>query len=139
MNNTSSVVRGVPQRTQPGTPVLNPNYVKVFVQRDYSDGTSVKFQTRFPAELESRVRRLDWGFFSVNSNIFLFFFQLERHVFEATINRLNEYFAEAEKGSCSTYCEGCLACITAYLVYLCSETHYEKVRGVKGALDSILK
>lgn len=54
-------------------------------------------------------------------------FQLERHVFEATINRLNEYFAEAEKGSCSTYCEGCLACITAYLVYMCSETHYEKV------------
>lgn len=43
------------------------------------------------------------------------------------MNRLNEYFAEAEKGSCSTYCEGCLACITAYLVYMCSETHYEKV------------
>lgn len=56
--------------------------------------------------------------------------QLERHVFEATINRLNEYFAEAEKGSCSTYCEGCLACITAYLVYMCSETHYEKVSNV---------
>lgn len=53
--------------------------------------------------------------------------QIERHVFEATISRLNEYFAEAEKGSCSTYCEGCLACITAYLVYMCSETHYEKV------------
>lgn len=41
--------------TQPGTPVLHPNYLKVFVQRDYSDGTSVKFQTRFPAELEGRV------------------------------------------------------------------------------------
>lgn len=25
------------------------------------------------------------------------------------------------------YSEGCLACITAYLVYLCTETHYEKV------------
>lgn len=48
-------------------------------------------------------------------------------MFEATVGRLNEYFAEAEKGSCSTYCEGCLACITAYLVYMCSETHYEKV------------
>lgn len=44
--------------TQPGTPVLHPNYLKVFVQRDYSDGTSVKFQTRFPAELEGRVSDL---------------------------------------------------------------------------------
>lgn len=34
---------------------LQPNYMKVFVQRDYSDGTSVKFQTRFPPELENRV------------------------------------------------------------------------------------
>lgn len=41
--------------TQPGTPVLQLSYQKVFVQRDYSDGTSVKFQTRFPAELEGRV------------------------------------------------------------------------------------
>ncbi|XP_063707135.1 golgin subfamily A member 7 [Culicoides brevitarsis] len=82
-----------------------PNYLKVFIQRDYSDGTSVKFQNRFPQELENRI---------------------DRHLFEATINRLNEYFAEAESGSCSTYCEGCLACITAYLVYICAETHYEK-------------
>ena len=28
---------------------------KVFIQRDYSEGTMVKFQTRFPTELESRV------------------------------------------------------------------------------------
>lgn len=26
------------------------------------------------------------------------------------------------------FSEGCLACITAYLVYMCAETHYEKVR-----------
>lgn len=26
--------------------------------------------------------------------------------------------------------EGCLACITAYLVYLCTETHYEKVKSL---------
>lgn len=38
------------------TPALQPNYMKIFVQRDYSDGTSVKFQTRFPSELEGRVR-----------------------------------------------------------------------------------
>jgi len=31
------------------------NCQKVFIQRDYSEGTMVKFQTRFPTELESRV------------------------------------------------------------------------------------
>uniref|UniRef100_A0A182W0J1 Ras modification protein ERF4 n=1 Tax=Anopheles minimus TaxID=112268 RepID=A0A182W0J1_9DIPT len=93
--------------SQPGTPATTqPNYMKVFIQRDYSEGTSVKFQNRFPPELESRI---------------------DRHTFESTMNKLNEYFAEAEKGSCSTYCEGCLACITAYLIYICTETHYEKV------------
>lgn len=29
--------------------------LKVFIQRDYSEGTVVKFQTRFPTELEGRV------------------------------------------------------------------------------------
>lgn len=28
---------------------------KVFIQRDYSEGTTCKFQTKFPSELESRV------------------------------------------------------------------------------------
>lgn len=59
--------------------------------------------------------------------ILIIFVQIEYQVFETTMTRLNEYFAEAEKGSCSTYCEGCIGCITAYLVYMCSETHYEKV------------
>ncbi|KAK9890611.1 hypothetical protein WA026_011974 [Henosepilachna vigintioctopunctata] len=82
-----------------------PQYFKVFIQRDYSEGTLVKFQTRFPQELEGR---------------------LEKQVFEATINRLNDYFAEAEKATCASYCEGCLACLTAYIIYICKETHYEK-------------
>lgn len=29
--------------------------IKIFIQRDYSEGTAVKFQTRFPPELENRV------------------------------------------------------------------------------------
>lgn len=33
-----------------------PQCLKVFIQRDYSEGTVVRFQTRFPAELEGRVR-----------------------------------------------------------------------------------
>lgn len=31
------------------------NCQKVFIQRDYSEGTMVKFQTRFPQELGDRV------------------------------------------------------------------------------------
>ncbi|CAK9808138.1 Golgin subfamily A member 7B [Anthophora quadrimaculata] len=78
---------------------------KVFIQRDYSEGTMVKFQTQFPRELESR---------------------LDRQLFEHTINQLNNYFEEAEQATCSTYCESCLACLTGYLIYICTETHYEK-------------
>lgn len=29
--------------------------------------------------------------------------------------------------SCSSCCEGCFACLTAYLLYCCTDTHYEKV------------
>jgi len=83
-----------------------PHCTKVFIQRDYSEGTQVKFQTKFPQELETRV---------------------ERVVFENTVTQLNNMCAEAEALSSSTYCESCFACMTAYLAYLCMETHYEKI------------
>lgn len=34
---------------------------KVFIQRDYSGGTRCQFQSKFPAELENRVRRSGLG------------------------------------------------------------------------------
>lgn len=40
---------------------------------------------------------------------------------------LNGFYAEAEKIGGSSYLEGCLACATAYFIFLCMETHYEKV------------
>jgi len=79
--------------------------MKVFVQRDYSDGVTVKFQTQFPPELEGK---------------------LDRAAFENTIGQLNAYFREAEVATCGTYMEGCFACLTAYLMHLCTQTHYEK-------------
>lgn len=78
---------------------------KVFIQRDYSEGTNVKFQTKFPPELEGLI---------------------DRNLFEQTINTLNRIYAEAEKTSSTTFCEGCLACLTSYIIYLCIETHYQK-------------
>ncbi|KAK7930191.1 hypothetical protein WMY93_006586 [Mugilogobius chulae] len=79
---------------------------KVFIQRDYSEGTTCKFQTKFPSELETRI---------------------ERSLFEDTVKTLNNYYAEAEKIGGQSYLEGCLACVTAYLIFLCMETRYEKV------------
>ncbi|XP_051507773.1 golgin subfamily A member 7B-like [Myxocyprinus asiaticus] len=79
---------------------------KVFVQRDYSDGTICKFQTKFPAELDSRI---------------------ERSLFEETVKTLNIYYAEAEKIGGQSCLEGCLACATAYIIFLCMETRYEKI------------
>ncbi|XP_071668153.1 golgin subfamily A member 7B isoform X3 [Patagioenas fasciata] len=52
---------------------------------------------------------------------------IERQLFEETVKTLNSFYAEAEKIGGSSYLEGCLACATAYFIFLCMETHYEKV------------
>ena len=62
---------------------------------------------------------------------------MENNVFENTINDINGMFVEAEKMSCGRYCEGCLGCLTAYLVFFCMETHYEQASScVLGALET---
>ncbi|XP_037068291.1 golgin subfamily A member 7-like [Pollicipes pollicipes] len=81
------------------------NCLKVFIQRDYSEGTAVRFQTAMPPELEGRI---------------------EPGVFENTLTTINEIFMEAEELNCATYCEGCLACLTAYCIYTCMDPHYDK-------------
>ncbi len=37
------------------TRLTNEHSIKLFIQRDYSEGTAVKFQERFPSELDGRV------------------------------------------------------------------------------------
>nr|XP_009937012.1 PREDICTED: golgin subfamily A member 7 [Opisthocomus hoazin] len=54
-------------------------------------------------------------------------FQIDRQQFEETVRTLNNLYAEAEKLGGQSYLEGCLACLTAYTIFLCMETHYEKV------------
>ncbi|KAM5310771.1 golgin subfamily A member 7 isoform 1-T1 [Glossophaga mutica] len=103
---------GVPRTRSAAGPVLAmrpqqaPVFGKVFIQRDYSSGTRCQFQTKFPAELENRI---------------------DRQQFEETVRTLNNLYAEAEKLGGQSYLEGCLACLTAYTIFLCMETHYEKV------------
>uniref|UniRef100_A0A4W5J969 Golgin subfamily A member 7/ERF4 domain-containing protein n=1 Tax=Hucho hucho TaxID=62062 RepID=A0A4W5J969_9TELE len=52
---------------------------------------------------------------------------IERTLLEDTVKTLNSYYAEAEKMGGQSYMEGCLACATAYLIFLCMETRYEKM------------
>jgi len=79
--------------------------IKAFVQRDYSDGMTVKFEKSLPRELEGKI---------------------SREQFEETIDRLNTIYREAEQLSCSSFCEGCFACLTSYIFLCCMKTHYEK-------------
>ncbi len=46
--------------------------------------------------------------------------KIEREQFEYTIKMMNSMYAEAGKANCSTFCEGCMACMvsTSYPVFL---------------------
>lgn len=79
---------------------------KVFIQRDYSEGVGVKFETKLPNELQGKIDSAD---------------------FEHVINTINSIYADAERLSARTYLENCFACLTAYLVLICMTTNYEKV------------
>uniref|UniRef100_H2YYU1 Ras modification protein ERF4 n=1 Tax=Ciona savignyi TaxID=51511 RepID=H2YYU1_CIOSA len=79
---------------------------RIYIQRDYSNGMAVRFQTRFPNELDGKI---------------------SPEAFAHTISVLNEKYQEAEQMSCSTYCESCMACLTGYLLLMCIDTHYKKV------------
>jgi hypothetical protein len=52
------------------TRLTNEQSIKLFIQRDYSEGTAVKFQERFPSELEGKVNS---SFYSCNYFISLLF------------------------------------------------------------------
>ncbi|KAG7270764.1 hypothetical protein CRUP_019404 [Coryphaenoides rupestris] len=82
---------------------------KVFIQRDYSEGTTCKFQTKFPSELESRV---------------------ERTLFEDTVKTLNNFYAEAEKIGAHSYLEACVLKKIAKYV----QEQNEKVYAPRGLL-----
>jgi hypothetical protein len=79
---------------------------KVFIQRDYSEGIGVKFETKFPNELQGKIEIAE---------------------FEEVIERINSIYENAEKLNASTYFENCLACLSGYLLLICIPTNYEKV------------
>lgn len=95
---------------------------KIYIPRDYTLGSGIKFSHKLPVELEGKI---------------------DKEKFESTINTLNLLYAEAERATCSTYtegtdccpnlfqmfidiCAGCLACLSANIILYFSETQYEK-------------
>ena len=118
------------------------NCKKIFIQRDYSEGTGVRFQVKVSSKIihanyfyilrqDSKKRKI-YGYLLIVSKFSQTRFpaELEGRISEEqflfTVNMMNKMYAEAEKANCSTFCEGCMACLSAYVIYFCSETHYEK-------------
>lgn len=91
---------------------------------------SLKYPNRGRKLSHTTVLIDSWLFALSNGlNIWCFhIFQIDKQQFEETVRTLNNLYAEAEKLGSQSYIEGCLACLTAYTVFLCMETHYEKVR-----------
>lgn len=87
---------------------------KVFIQRDYSEGVGVKFETKLPTELQGKISSSE---------------------FADVIERINAIYEDAERLSARTYLENCFACLTAYLLLICMPTNYEK--NVKKASELI--
>jgi hypothetical protein len=90
---------------------------KYFLLRDYSQYNKIVFKiprsSEFPAPLQSHVEQI-----------------------KQLAERLQEIYTEAETCSNATYCQGCLACLTGYLLLLCFDSHYEKKqKEAKSLLD----
>ncbi|PIK61932.1 putative golgin subfamily A member 7 [Apostichopus japonicus] len=52
--------------------------------------------------------------------------QVDSDTFERFVEKINQYYAEAEGIGCSTYLQGCFACLTAHTALLCMQTQYDK-------------
>ena len=89
----AGVIQHQPQQLQTTTTISHQNCRKVFVQRDYSEGSGVKFLARFPVELQDKI---------------------EREQFEYTVKMMNSMYAEAGKANCSAFCEGSIACMVSF-------------------------
>ncbi|CAI5447736.1 unnamed protein product [Caenorhabditis angaria] len=78
---------------------------KVFIQRDYSQGLDVRFETDFPSRLTEMISREVW---------------------ENTIHRINKIFEEAESINATTIFETILGCFSCYCSRLVTKSLYEK-------------
>lgn len=59
--------------------------------------------------------------------MFYVVFQIDKELFEQSINQINAIFDDGQKVGPRSYAEGCLGCLSAYLIYSCMTTQYDKV------------
>ena len=108
------------------TRLTNEQAIKLFIQRDYTEGTTVKFQERFPRELEGKVKNFLFVILDEFPS-FLSLSQIDPSKFVDILQHINRIFAKAESISCRAFTENCCACLTGYLILLCIPTHYQRV------------
>ncbi|VDN55732.1 unnamed protein product [Dracunculus medinensis] len=80
---------------------------KIFIQRDYSKGLAVQFDTSFPIGLIGKISESDW---------------------KNTITTINTYYSRAEEVCCASVLEtfvGCFSCYLSRLFMSVGFTQYE--------------
>ncbi|KAK0429363.1 hypothetical protein QR680_011344 [Steinernema hermaphroditum] len=88
---------------------------KIFIERDYSSGLTVRFQTTFPTRLTGMISPDAW---------------------DNVITTLNTMFAEAERVCSSTVMETLVGCFTCYISRAFAKTIYERnLEGVMAYID----
>ena len=78
---------------------------RIYIQRDYSHGLSVRFSSNFPDELNGRI---------------------DRDAFDFVISKVNRIFDEAEKVSLFSVLDSLIGCLTAYLIFVCYDSYYDR-------------
>ncbi|KAH7641212.1 erf4-like protein [Dermatophagoides farinae] len=89
---------------------------KIFIQRDYSQGTNIRFDTTFPKEFRDDKDNKDKDFKN----------KIDIKTYTDFIITLNTMYGEAEQMNAKVCMESCFACLTAYLTYLCFDTYFDK-------------
>ncbi|VDM18327.1 unnamed protein product [Hydatigera taeniaeformis] len=127
------------------------NLQRVFVQRDFTEGTAVRFQTSLPERLTGKASifsgavSLNWmpalnlsftlellfaGLLYLKAIDWVLSLTIRRippEEFAKAISDLNAMFDKAEALTPGVVCENLTGCLTAYLLFLCMPTHYERM------------
>ncbi|KAL7673278.1 hypothetical protein ACOME3_008144 [Neoechinorhynchus agilis] len=81
------------------------NMAKFFIQRDFSEGVAVRFCEDYPNQLRGRV---------------------DADRFITVMRRINDYYEKAESISLQSFLENVFGCLTAYFIFMCIPTQYER-------------
>ncbi|XP_055334481.1 golgin subfamily A member 7-like isoform X2 [Paramacrobiotus metropolitanus] len=89
--------------TQSSQPL--PRRHRVFIERDYSQGLTLRFSSVFPQELERKMSKED---------------------FEFVIHAFNDLYARAERITFATILENVASMLTCHTMLLCCDTQFQQ-------------